>query len=999
MVTTMKYEEGFRGGSRGGSYRKHHFVGNVIGEVVSPTQQEEQEEEDDATVREYPDKENKTKLLEVALQEAFKSREWLQVQRLAGELLKLEGRHHGCLSSVHQQYQTNQNNPSVRVRYDRLTVFQAEPLVWMDGHGVLHPMEALNFGWEKDALTEALQDAREVGTVELSFDIATTGRLNAFLASSQSSPILHLSCHGFPGGQLAIEDGYGATHFVDDEHLKGFYSSQQLQVVFVSACHSRSTGEAFCKAGIPHVICCKMEEQLRDSAAIEFTSSFYRALANGKTLQQAFLLAKQQVKLSPNVKESHVEMDKFVLLPERDDDYHEVQVFFTKPFVPRQAVEETPPSSGLPRPPSTFVGRQVEAYRVIAQLRKVDIVHLVGAEGLGKGLFAAVVANYANERRKILFLDEVVWCPPIDRNSSDSLDKAILELFELLATAPDILESSEYQDCRRQIVLRLGPQRTLLVIDARSLASADVSMLSLVLQDILNQLKSIKMLIICQEGGAVELSTHRRQSVIALEPITFESAATLFATFCPYVSHQCEHADPIAHSVEDFVNLIFRRDTFRKSRKVEGSMSKRSADLFSMLGEGYPEKIRDYAMTLSAEEYKEIIRTAKKSDVTLDFHTRHKLDKAILRTNLEIHHAQEIGLYQKAQEQWDLVQELQRLRLSMPSKEKLKLQLDQLEKQSKKAIAENKGRQQFIKLNREVKSLEFQLEMEGEVEKETEELVEDDSIQKEDLPGELKDEIERTAPTDGEPPQLPLVAKIIWVDDDAVPDSPNTQGVTIPLAKFRINVRQNAAKKSHHFVLQINHGPVHSFSYSSSRRAAIVVASNEACTGGQGVLRAVTKAGGPALLQHVTALSTVMDITFGPVRCLAGDATLVGPGAYDDLQVPYVLFAVAPWFATENEMHSRLFLTAAYRSALELAKEAKLEAVAFSLLGASCRGGNEWKSTVRIGFDTIARFDGYPELKEIHVFGFSSREAAELVTASKRYDLFTVLDEGKSEDI
>jgi hypothetical protein len=37
----------------------------------------------------------------------------------------------------------------------------------------------------------------------------------------------------------------------------------KLDFVFVSACHSRKTGEAFLEAGVPHVVCVKVDAQVR----------------------------------------------------------------------------------------------------------------------------------------------------------------------------------------------------------------------------------------------------------------------------------------------------------------------------------------------------------------------------------------------------------------------------------------------------------------------------------------------------------------------------------------------------------------------------------------------------------------------------------------------------------------------------------------------------------------------------------------------------------------
>lgn len=927
---------------------------------------------------------NKLAKLEADILQAVKSKDWIQVHHLAAALLQLEGNQ----SQSTIPLSTSQPDLALdALRYDRLTVFQAEPLVYLDKFSVLQPMESLNFAWEKDALVGALQEAREGGSIiELEFDIATTDRLNAFMSSPMSSPILHISCHGVRGGQLALENGVGAAHFLDHKLLKDFYVSPRdspasLKVVFVSACHSRATGEAFINAGIPHVICCRAsEERIRDSAAIEFTKSLYRALANGNTLLEAFLLAKNQVKHSPMVKEAHVEMDKFVLLPEGNDDYHNVPVFFERKFATRPRSEEASLTNHtiLPPPPSSFVGRQEEAYRIIAMLRRPGIVHLVGPEGVGKGCLASIVANYINDRRKLLYLDEVSWCPPIDRNSSDPLDQAFDQLFDLLATASDILEAPQYHECRRRIVHRLGQRRTLLVVDARTLASTEVPMLSLVLQDLLNWLTSIKMLIVCQGGESVKLTTHRLDATLALEPLTFEASARLFASQCDYVSRQSEHADPIVNSVSDFVNLIFSRDTFRKSREVEDRMSKRSADLFVMLGAGSPQRIRDLAATMTPAQYAEIIKVAKKQDMVFDFiNTRHKLDKAILQAKVDISHAQELGLFQKAQEHWEMVQEMERLKRIRPTELRLEQEINQLRKQSKRAVLETMYTQ-ARKLNKRIKSLQFKLELEAE---DAEAIpIEDESINKQELPP--------TKPRDARNEVCEVtnwVAKIFRVEDHSPGSSPSAASTpSKPLVKYRINGRQPG--NSHPFTLQINRGAVQSFSC-SLERTALVVASNEACTGGMGVLRAITDLGGPPLLRDVKKLPSVLDTMYGDVRCVAGDAKLVGRSDYNKLPTPYVIFAVGPWFSSENEEHSLLFLTAAYRSALELARDAKLEALAFSLIGSSCRGGTDWVETIRIGFGTIARFDGYPELKEIHVFGFSAKEANELVAASKRYDL------------
>jgi hypothetical protein len=103
--------------------------------------------------------------------------------------------------------------------------------------------------------------------------------------------------------------------------LKDFITTggRNLHFVFVSACHSSYIGQAFVDAGVKHVVCCRHDSELRESAAIEFEKIFYRNLACGKrNLQQAFDIAKQGILHSPRIPGDCIaeEAEKFCLLPE-----------------------------------------------------------------------------------------------------------------------------------------------------------------------------------------------------------------------------------------------------------------------------------------------------------------------------------------------------------------------------------------------------------------------------------------------------------------------------------------------------------------------------------------------------------------------------------------------------------------------------------------------------------------------------------------------------------
>lgn len=96
--------------------------------------------------------------------------------------------------------------------------------------------------------------------VAVHFDFATTESLRNAL--SLGCRALHFSGHGLPGG-LCFEDEKSGLQVLNVQKLSGLLSAGgiKLQFVFVSACYSKAIGEAFVKAGVPHVVCVKVESK------------------------------------------------------------------------------------------------------------------------------------------------------------------------------------------------------------------------------------------------------------------------------------------------------------------------------------------------------------------------------------------------------------------------------------------------------------------------------------------------------------------------------------------------------------------------------------------------------------------------------------------------------------------------------------------------------------------------------------------------------------------
>jgi len=189
---------------------------------------------------------------------------------------------------------------------------------------------------------------------------------------------------------------------------------------------------------------------------------------------------------------------------------------------------------------------------------------------------------------------------------------------------------------------------------------------------------------------------------------------------------------------------------------------------------------------------------------------------------------------------------------------------------------------------------------------------------------------------------------------------------------------QVSASSSSPFTLKICQGSVLDYIYLPKSASAIVNAANEEMLGGGGVDGAISKAGGRQLYMD---RRDVPEVRPG-VRCPTGEARITGPNDdYGSLNTPYVVHAVGPnYHAYAEEEEADELLASAYKSSLDCGKHAKLEGIAFCLLSAGIfRGSRTLEEVLRIGLKSICGYEGYDELKEVVVCGFTDNELNALV--------------------
>jgi hypothetical protein len=105
-----------------------------------------------------------------------------------------------------------------------------------------------------------------------------------FTKNKDRIAIFHYAGHA-AGTQLNLEDGSG-----NSEGLAQLLGQQEgLQLVFLNGCSTKGQVQSLLAAGVPAVIATAVP--IEDRKAMEFSQQFYEALANRRTIDQAFKMA------------------------------------------------------------------------------------------------------------------------------------------------------------------------------------------------------------------------------------------------------------------------------------------------------------------------------------------------------------------------------------------------------------------------------------------------------------------------------------------------------------------------------------------------------------------------------------------------------------------------------------------------------------------------------------------------------------------------------------
>lgn len=108
--------------------------------------------------------------------------------------------------------------------------------------------------------------------------------------------VVHFSGHGAVSGQLCFETETGTMQEIDPYLLAELFEivADQIKCVVLNACYTRLQAETISQ----HISCViGMKNSILDSAAIEFSTGFYKALSAGFSIEKSFKFGCVEMKL------------------------------------------------------------------------------------------------------------------------------------------------------------------------------------------------------------------------------------------------------------------------------------------------------------------------------------------------------------------------------------------------------------------------------------------------------------------------------------------------------------------------------------------------------------------------------------------------------------------------------------------------------------------------------------------------------------------------------
>lgn len=268
-------------------------------------------------------------------------------------------------------------------------------------------MEPLRIDREVRGIEEMLKGSEHGRSVEIitRWAVRAADLLKALVEVQPD--VVHFSGHGMDDHTLVLENEDGSPREIDNRALAGLFGvlKERVRVVVLNACYSHAQAKVLAE----HVDCAiGMSERMPDDAAIAFGSAFYLAIGSGRSVQTAFGVAVQALRLEALqgadvpvlIARDGVCPSEVVLLPEASV-RASARPLGNVPELPPKFLERV---DDLERLKALILGGGAKAVGLTGRTIRAG-VHGMG--GIGKSVLAARLARDEDVRRR--FRDGVFW--------------------------------------------------------------------------------------------------------------------------------------------------------------------------------------------------------------------------------------------------------------------------------------------------------------------------------------------------------------------------------------------------------------------------------------------------------------------------------------------------------------------------------------------------------------------------------------------------------------
>lgn len=160
-----------------------------------------------------------------------------------------------------------------------------------------------SFGEELRKIRAKVRAAKHRDAVELLPHLAVQPGDLQMILLQEAPHVVHFSGHGSPEGELGMQAADGTAARVSTAALAGLLRilKDNIKVVVLNACYS----EVQAQEAVKHLdFVVAMSSGVSEEGAVELAGAFYQGLAYGRSVAQAFELARNELELHGFVRDA-----------------------------------------------------------------------------------------------------------------------------------------------------------------------------------------------------------------------------------------------------------------------------------------------------------------------------------------------------------------------------------------------------------------------------------------------------------------------------------------------------------------------------------------------------------------------------------------------------------------------------------------------------------------------------------------------------------------------